>query len=63
MLLTHLIGHIDIDAIFYVFQGLFQVARTGRSEETIASIRLQEENREGRRRGIRGVRESERHIK
>lgn len=61
--LSHLIGHIYIDAIFDMFQGLVQVARTGRSEKTIASICLQEEKREGKRKGIRGIRESERHIK
>lgn len=39
--LSHLIGCIDINAIFDMVQGLVQVARTGRSEKTVASICLQ----------------------
>lgn len=58
---SHLIGCIDINAIFYMFQGLVQVARTGSSEETIASICLQEEKRGRERRGIWGIRETHTH--
>lgn len=39
--LSHLIGCIYINAIFDMFQGLVQVARTGRSEKTVAGICLQ----------------------
>lgn len=47
---SHLIGRIDINSIFYMLQGLVQVARSGRSEETVACICLEEEEREGGRR-------------
>lgn len=47
----HLIGCIDINSIFYMFQGLVQVARSGRSEEAVACICLQEEKREGTEEG------------
>ena len=40
MKLSHLIGCVNINAIFYMVQGLVQVARTGRSEKTVASICL-----------------------
>lgn len=59
---SHLIGCIDINSIFYMFQGLVQVARSGRSEETVACICLEEEEREGDGgRGIQGVRERHTH--
>lgn len=51
---SHLIGCININSIFDMFQGLVQVARSGRSEETVACICLQEEKREGRRKGDTG---------
>lgn len=51
---SHLIGCIDINSIFYMLQGLVQVARSGRSEETVACICLQEEKREGWRKGDTG---------
>lgn len=47
--LSHLIGCIYIDAILDVIQGLVQVARSGRSEKTVASICLQAEKRERER--------------
>lgn len=42
MQLSHLIGCINVDAIFDMVQGFVQVARSGRSEITVASICLEE---------------------
>lgn len=39
--LSHLIGCVYINAIFDMVQGLVQVARSGRSEKTVASICLE----------------------
>lgn len=49
--LSHLIGCVNIDAIFDMFQGLVQVARTGRSEKTVASICLQSGAERGKEEG------------
>lgn len=53
MQLSHLIGCININAIFDMFQGLVQVARAGRSEKTVASICLQAKQRKGKKGGYR----------
>lgn len=57
---SHLIGCINVDAIFDVVQSLVQVTRTGRPQETVPSIRLQTRKKAREKDGGGGVEESER---
>lgn len=63
MVRPHLIGRVNINAILDVLQGLVQVAGSGCSKKTIASICLQMKTEKEERRDMEGIETSERHKK